>query len=73
MYSTAVLQELISSGQLAGSLRGRLDKAIYIPNVYTEMQNAWTDSFLASSGYLGESIMCGQPTHCVVAILLISP
>ena len=49
----AVLQELISSGQLAGTLRGRMDKAIYIPNVYTQMQNVWTDSFLASSGYLG--------------------
>ena len=37
------------------------------------MQNAWTDSFLASSGYLGEFLMCGQPTHCVAAILLVCP
>ena len=49
----AVLQALISSGELAGSLRGRMDKAVYIPNVYTQMQNAWADSFLASSAYLG--------------------
>lgn len=53
MFPVAVLQELISSGQLAGSLRGRMDKAVYIPTVYTQMQSAWTDSFLASSGYLG--------------------
>lgn len=53
MFALAVLQELISSGQLAGSLRGRMDKAVYVPNVYTRMQNAWIDSFLASSGYLG--------------------
>lgn len=53
MFAVAVLQELISSGQLAGSLRGRMDKAVYVPNIYTRMQNAWIDSFLASSGYLG--------------------
>lgn len=58
MCYAAVLQELISSGQLAGSLRGRLDKAVYVPHVYTEMQNAWTDSFLASSGYLGLYKVC---------------
>ena len=51
--TTAVLHELISSGELAGSLHGHLDKAVYIPDVYTKMQNRWTDSFLSSSGYLG--------------------
>lgn len=60
MYPVAVLQELISSGQLAGLLRGRMDKAVYIPNVYTQMQNAWTDSFLASSGYLGTLYVCNH-------------
>lgn len=59
-YLAAVLQELISSGQLAGSLRGRMDKAVYIPSVYVQMQNAWTDSFLASSGYLGICILYMQ-------------
>ena len=52
-FPVAVVQDLISSGQLAGSLRGRMDKAVYIPNIYTQMQSAWTDSFLASNGYLG--------------------
>ena len=64
MCYAAILQELISSGQLAGSLRGRLDKAVYIPHVYTQMQNAWTDSFLASSGYLGLYKVC----NCCIII-----
>lgn len=51
---SAVLHELIASEQLAGTLRGRLDKAVYIPHVYTQSQNKWADSFLATNGYLGE-------------------
>ena len=54
LTSSAVLHELIASEQLAGTLRGRLDKAVYIPHVYTQSQNKWTDSFLATNGYLGK-------------------
>ena len=43
-----------------------MDKAVYIPNVYTQMQNAWTDSFLASSGYLGKLKDCVMSQYCVV-------
>lgn len=50
----AVLRELIRDGELVGALYGRADKEVYIPGVYTQLQNQWVDSFLASNGYLGE-------------------
>ena len=50
----AVLHELISSEQLAGSLRGRMERAVYVPYIYTNNQNKWADSFLAANGYLGK-------------------
>ena len=49
----AVLRELIRDGEVAGALYGRADKEVYIPGVYTQSQNQWVDSFLASNGYLG--------------------
>ena len=49
----AVLNELISTGQLLASIHGRMEKAVYIPDVYIKLQNSWVDSFLASNGYLG--------------------
>lgn len=52
-FHLAVLHELISSGQLAGTLHGRSEKAIYIPHIYTHNQNQWVDNFLISNGYLG--------------------
>ena len=52
----AVLHELISAGELVGSVHGHQDKAMYIPGVYTQMQNRWIDSFLSASGYLGEHL-----------------
>lgn len=50
-----MLHKLISAGQVHGSLYGHGDKAVYIPDVYVRMQNKWSDSFLASNGYLGKS------------------
>ena len=52
----AVVHDLVSSGTLAGTLHGHMDKAVYIPHVYTRMQNRWADSFLQSNGYLGECL-----------------
>lgn len=52
----AVLHELVSAGELVGSVHGHQDKAMYIPGVYTQMQNRWIDSFLSASGYLGEHL-----------------
>jgi len=48
---TAILEELVSSKRLAGSLSG----ATYIPDIYTKSQNTWVDSFYKQNGYLGKS------------------
>jgi len=52
---TAILEELVSSGRLAGSLTGgRHDKAMYVPDVYIKAQNDWVDNFYKQNGYLGQ-------------------
>ncbi|KAK9956318.1 hypothetical protein ABG768_014060 [Culter alburnus] len=51
LYS--VLEELVNSGRLKGSVvGGRQDKAIYIPDIYSKAQSTWVDSFLKQNGYL---------------------
>ncbi|XP_051501472.1 E3 UFM1-protein ligase 1 [Myxocyprinus asiaticus] len=51
LYS--VLEELVNSGRLKGSVvGGRQDKAIYIPEIYSKTQNTWVESFLKQNGYL---------------------
>ncbi|CAM4694534.1 unnamed protein product [Leuciscus chuanchicus] len=51
LYS--VLEELVSSGRLKGSVTGgRQDKAIYIPDIYSKAQSTWVESFLKQNGYL---------------------
>ena len=56
----AILEELVSTGRLAGSLTGgRHDKAMYVPDVYVKAQNDWVDNFYKQNGYLGEcSCLC---------------
>lgn len=55
MSPAAVLEELVQSGRLNGTVvGGRQDKAVYIPDIYAKTQNAWVDSFLQQNGYLGE-------------------
>ncbi|XP_011403614.1 PREDICTED: E3 UFM1-protein ligase 1-like [Amphimedon queenslandica] len=48
----STLNELISSGDLSGSVHGRGMRAIFIPAVYSQMQNQWVDRFLDDNGYL---------------------
>ncbi len=55
---SAVLEELVNSGRLKGSVvGGRQDKAIYIPDIYSKAQNTWVESFLKQNGYLGAFIL----------------
>ena len=54
LFLTAILNELISSGELAGSIHGRGLRAIFIPTVYSQMQSQWVDRFLDDNGYLGK-------------------
>uniref|UniRef100_A0A8C1ULB1 E3 UFM1-protein ligase 1 n=1 Tax=Cyprinus carpio TaxID=7962 RepID=A0A8C1ULB1_CYPCA len=51
LYS--VLEELVNSGRLKGSVvGGRQDNAIYIPDIYSKAQSTWVESFLKQNGYL---------------------
>jgi len=64
----AILEELVSSGRLAGSLTGgRHDKAMYIPDVYIKAQNDWVDNFYKQNGYLGKCI--NVTVHCMLSEL----
>lgn len=44
---------MVHTGQLKGSLVGRQEKMMYIPDIYTRAQNEWVDSFYRQNGYLG--------------------
>ncbi|KAH9525822.1 E3 UFM1-protein ligase 1 [Bulinus truncatus] len=49
----SILEELISSGCLGGSLSGsRQDKSQFLPDIYTRTQSEWVDSFYKQNGYL---------------------
>ncbi|XP_041352630.1 E3 UFM1-protein ligase 1-like [Gigantopelta aegis] len=49
----SILEELIQSGRLAGSISGgRQEKAAYLPEIYTKSQNEWVDAFYKQNGYL---------------------
>ena len=65
-----MLHELVSTSQLSGIVHGHSDKALYIPNIYTQMQNQWVDNFLASNGYLGKvgvsSSSSMETGHCLI-------
>ena len=69
-----VLHDLVSSVQLAGTVHGRGDKALYIPSIYTQMQNQWADNFLATNGYLGNTLISLMITinRCVCVCVFIA-
>ncbi|XP_021077619.1 E3 UFM1-protein ligase 1 [Mus pahari] len=51
LYS--VLEELVSTGRLRGTVvGGRQDKAVFVPDIYSRTQSAWVDSFFRQNGYL---------------------
>jgi len=57
----AILEELVASGRLAGTLTGsRHDKAMYIPDVYIKAQSDWVDNFYRQNGYLGKYLRYTQ-------------
>lgn len=52
----ALLEELVNSGRVRGSIvGGRQDKAVFVPDVYCRAQNAWIESFLTHNSYLGNT------------------
>ncbi|KAM5256021.1 E3 UFM1-protein ligase 1 isoform 1-T1 [Ctenodactylus gundi] len=51
LYS--VLEELVNSGRLRGTVvGGRQDKAVFVPDIYSKTQSTWVDSFFKQNGYL---------------------
>ncbi len=65
-FSAGVLEELVSSGRLAGSITGgRQDKALYVPDIYTKSQQEYVDNFLQQNGYLGQcaTMLQNMPQH----------
>lgn len=53
-FISAILEDLVNTGRLAGSISGgRQEKALYVPDIYTKSQNEWVDSFYKQNGYLG--------------------
>lgn len=48
----SILEEMVHTSQLKGSLVGRQEKMMYIPDIYTRAQNEWVDSFYRQNGYL---------------------
>ncbi|XP_021561652.1 E3 UFM1-protein ligase 1 isoform X2 [Carlito syrichta] len=51
LYS--VLEELVNSGRLRGTVvGGRQDKAVFVPDIYSRTQSNWVDSFFRQNGYL---------------------
>ncbi|XP_040839724.1 E3 UFM1-protein ligase 1 [Ochotona curzoniae] len=57
LYS--VLEELVNSGRLRGTVvGGRQDKAVFVPDIYSKTQSAWVDSFFRQNGYLEFDALC---------------
>uniref|UniRef100_A0A8D0TPJ8 E3 UFM1-protein ligase 1 n=1 Tax=Sus scrofa TaxID=9823 RepID=A0A8D0TPJ8_PIG len=51
--SLLVLEELVNSGRLRGTVvGGRQDKAVFVPDIYSRTQSTWVDSFFRQNGYL---------------------
>ncbi|XP_029451258.1 E3 UFM1-protein ligase 1 isoform X2 [Rhinatrema bivittatum] len=51
LYS--VLEELVTSGRLKGTIvGGRQDKAVFVPDIYSRTQSNWVDAFFKQNGYL---------------------
>lgn len=53
MLLLAVLEELVNSGRVRGTVvGGRQDKAVFVPDIYSKTQSTWVDSFFRQNGYL---------------------
>ena len=55
-----MISELLASGRLAGTIQGRQEKAVFVPDIYSQTQNAWIDGFFKQNGYIGKYII-----HCI--------
>ena len=53
-HPSAILNDLVASGEVGGVLHGRGDRAVFTPHIYSRAQNSWVDAFYSANGYLGE-------------------
>lgn len=54
-FSFAVdIDQLCSDGRISGSIQGRQDKAVFVPDIYSKTQTSWIDDFFNQNGYVGE-------------------
>jgi hypothetical protein len=50
----AVFDDLLSDGRVNGTIQGRTDRAMFVPNVFSQARQAWIDSFFSQNGYMGK-------------------
>ena len=55
LFSTiADIDQLCSEGRISGSIQGRQDKAVFVPDIYSKTQTSWIDDFFNQNGYIGK-------------------
>ena len=55
-YFVAIVEELLKSHRLNGTLIGQKEKGTYHPENYVKTQNKWVEDFYNQNYYLGEFI-----------------
>ncbi|CAI9721445.1 Hypothetical predicted protein [Octopus vulgaris] len=48
----SIVEELVGSGRLNGSITGQREKGTYHPNIFVRTQNQWVEDFYVQNGYL---------------------
>ncbi|XP_068755117.1 E3 UFM1-protein ligase 1 homolog isoform X1 [Montipora capricornis] len=48
----ANIDQLCFEGRISGSIQGRLDKAVFVPDIYSKTQASWIDDFFKQNGYI---------------------
>ncbi|XP_066028576.1 E3 UFM1-protein ligase 1 homolog [Pocillopora verrucosa] len=46
------IDQLCSDGRISGSIQGRQDKAVFVPDIYSKTQTSWIDDFFNQNGYV---------------------
>ena len=54
-FVVAGIDQLCSEGRIAGSIQGRQDKAVFVPDIYSKTQTSWIDDFFKQNGYIGKN------------------
>ena len=52
----ADIDQLCAEGRISGSVQGRQDKAVFVPDIYSKTQTSWIDDFFKQNGYIGKKL-----------------